>query len=73
MLQGRAIYEIIEDIGDKEVAVLTDLDPKGRELYSRLKNILSRRGVKINNRLRELLFRTKLRHIEGLATYLKNS
>jgi len=50
--------------------LLTDLDGEGRKLYHKLSRDLQKHGVKVNNKLRELLFKAKLSHIEGLATYL---
>ncbi len=50
----------------KEVIILTDLDKKGRLLYIKLLRIFQRLGVRVNNKPRELLFRTKLRQVEGL-------
>lgn len=73
MLEGKPLYEVIENIKEKEAAILTDLDTKGRELYSKLKRVLPRRGIKVNDKLRKMLFRTKLRHIEGLANYLERN
>ena len=64
------LFETIESIDDKEVVLLTDLDAEGKKLYSSLKRQLDRRGVRIDNTLRDLLFKTKLSHIEGLAHYL---
>ena len=67
------LYAVVEEVAAKakEVAILTDLDDKGRELYHTLSVGLQRHGVKINNRLREFLFKTKLSHVEGLSTYLE--
>jgi len=70
----KPLYAIVEEVAasEKEVVVLTDLDKEGRKLYARLASDLQQRGVTIHNELRELLFRTKLRQIEGLQTYLRN-
>lgn len=65
------LYSLIESIEDKEVVLLVDLDKAGRKLYSNLKKGFSRRGVRVNDRLRELLFRTPVRQIEGLYNYLE--
>lgn len=67
------LYGVVEDIDDEEIILLTDLDEHGRQLYTRLYTDLTRRGVRVNNRLRHLLFRTPVRHIEGLASYLENA
>ena len=67
------LFETIESIEDKEVVLLTDLDAEGKKLYSNLKRQLDRRGVRIDNKLRNLLFKTKLSHIEGLSHYIKKN
>jgi len=68
------LYKNIEHISNnfKEVIILTDLDPEGRKLFSRLNSRLQERGVKVDNSFREFLFKeTKLRQIEGILTYLQ--
>lgn len=69
----KPLYAVVEEIASKakEVIILTDLDPKGKELYARLSKDLQKHGVKIDNAFREFLFKeTKLRQIEGLVHYL---
>ena len=70
-LKNRPLFEIIENINEKEIIILTDLDLEGKKLFNKLRYNLQRRGIKLNNNIRNLLFKTKLRHIEGLNTYLK--
>ena len=68
------LYKLVENIRAKEVLILTDLDSEGRKIYSELQKQLSARGIRINNHLRKLLFKTEIRQIEGLAKYMeKNS
>lgn len=69
----KPLYAVIEDIinSQKECILLLDLDKKGRELYARISSKLKQFGVKIDNRFREFLFRTKLRQIEGITKYLE--
>ena len=70
----KPLYAVVEEAAGKsrECAILTDLDRKGRELYSRLRQELQKHGVKIDDKLRKFLFKeTKLRQIEGLGSYLK--
>lgn len=69
----KPLFAAVEDIvvAEKEVVLLTDLDDEGKKLYHKLSVDLQRHGVKINNKLREFLFKTKLRHIEGLTRYLQ--
>lgn len=68
----KAIYKLVEEISDKEVIILTDLDKEGKKLYSKLNHELNQRGIYINNKLRHFLFKnTKLRQIEGMDSYLE--
>ena len=70
------MFEIIENIADnhKECAILTDLDNEGKKLFGKLNSGLSSHGVRVNNKFREFLFKkTKLRQIEGIDTYIRNS
>lgn len=79
VLHGRAFYKKIEEIltmtskFGKEVIILTDLDRKGKQFYTAIKKELTREGIKINDRLRELLFKEKISHIEGLATFIEHA
>ncbi|MFH1637620.1 MAG: toprim domain-containing protein [Candidatus Woesearchaeota archaeon] len=65
------LFSLIESIEDKEVVLLVDLDKEGKSLYSKLKKDLVRRGVRVNDKLREMLFRTPVRQVEGLYNYLE--
>ncbi len=57
----------IEKIDHKEVIILTDLDQAGKKLYAILKTNLQRRGIKIDNKFREFLFKkTKISSIESI-------
>lgn len=71
-LSKTPLYKVIETAAEKakEVVILTDMDRKGKELYHRLFVGLQKHGVKVNNKLRELLFRAKVSHVEGLDTIL---
>ena len=72
-LSKEPLFQMVEEISSSndECIILTDLDKKGRELYGKLSSDLQKNGVKINNKLREFLFRnTKLRQIEGITSYL---
>ena len=73
-LNKKPLYQIVEEISsdNDECIILTDLDKKGKELYGRLNSDLQRRGVKINNKLRDFLFKnTKIRQIEGIKADLE--
>jgi len=68
-LSKKPLFAVVEQISDscRECAILTDLDKKGKELYGKLSSDLQLRGVRINNKLRNFLFRkTKIRQIEGI-------
>ena len=74
-LNKNPLFQIVEDISNStnECIILTDLDKKGKEIYGKLNSNLQKHGVKINNKLREFLFKhTKLRQIEGIDSYLEN-
>jgi len=73
-LNQKPLFQIIEEVSssNSECVILTDLDRKGKELFGKLNSGLQQKGIKINNTLRDFLFRsTKLRQIEGLASYLE--
>ncbi len=66
----KSLFEVVEEVSSKakECVILTDLDKKGKYLYSRLRQDLQKHGVKVDNSFRNFLFReTKLRQIEGLS------
>ena len=69
----KPLFAVVEEVAGKtdEVVLLTDLDEEGKKLYHELFVNLQKHGVKVDNRLRELLFRTDLRNIEGLPSYLE--
>jgi len=71
VMKGRPLYKIFEDIKAEEVVLLVDLDKEGKEIYGKLKRGLHAQGIKTNEKLRNILFRTNLRQIEGLPHYLE--
>lgn len=71
-LSKKPIFQIVEEIANssRECIILTDLDSEGKELYSKLNSALQKYGVKVENKLRDFLFKgTRLRQIEGIYTY----
>lgn len=73
IILDRALYEIIEMVSDKfdSVIILTDLDKAGRKLYSQLASEFGKRGIFIEDKYREFLFKkTSLTQIEGLTHYV---
>jgi 5S rRNA maturation endonuclease (ribonuclease M5) len=71
----KPLYAVVEEVASKtkEVVLLTDLDEEGKKLYHQLARDLQKHKVKINNKLREFLFTTELRQVEGLAHYLESA
>ena len=72
-LSKKPLFQIVEEVADcnDECIILTDLDKKGKEIYGKLNSDLQKNGVKIDNKLREFLFKhTKLRQIEGIDGFL---
>lgn len=63
---NKPLYAIVESIDNETIVLLTDLDAEGRKLYHKLKSSFSSRGVKIDDTLRRLLFKSKVRNIEAL-------
>lgn len=75
IILNKPLFEIVELVAEKtkECVILTDLDYEGKKLYSLLAEDLQHHGVKIDNSLRNFLFKeTQLRQIEGLCTYFAN-
>jgi len=72
MTLKKPLYAVIEDIvnSGKECIILTDLDKQGKKIYARISSKLKQFGVKIDNSFRNFLFKTKLRQIEGIISYL---
>jgi 5S rRNA maturation endonuclease (ribonuclease M5) len=69
---NKPLYSIVEQLQEEEeLLILTDLDDHGRKLYKYFYGELTRRGVRVNNRLRLMIFQTPVRHIEGLAHFLE--
>lgn len=76
ILSKKPLYAIVEEIAakTKNVAILTDLDEKGKELFARLRTNLQKYGMHIDHTFREFLFKkTNISHIEGLETYIQNN
>ncbi len=75
IILSKPLYAVVEIVVEKtkEVIILTDLDKEGKLLFAKLNSDLQSKGVTVRNRLRELLFKTQLRQIEGLDNYLKRN
>lgn len=72
-LSKEPLFSIVEQIDDKEVIILTDFDKEGKKLYQSLKHDLQEKGVKIDDKLRRILSKSKITHIEGLTKYLNKT
>ena len=75
-INKRPLYKVVEETAavHREVMILTDLDKTGKKLYRYLNSGLQMQGVRVDNSLRNYLFKfTKLRQIEGLRTYLQHA
>lgn len=74
VLSKKPLYIVVEKVVEvaKECAILTDLDAKGKQLYSRLAKDLKKFGIRVDDRFRNYLYKqTALRQIEGLPHYVE--
>jgi len=71
---SKSICEKIEEISGKakEVVIMTDIDKEGKKIYFLMKKAFSQMNVRINNRIRELLIKLKISHVEGLDSFICN-
>lgn len=71
---GKSISEKIEDISEKhrEVVILTDIDKEGKKIYFLMKKAFPQMNARINNRIRDLLIKLKVSHVEGLDSFINN-
>jgi 5S rRNA maturation endonuclease (ribonuclease M5) len=70
-LTGKPLYAVVESFEKgSTVQILTDLDCEGKKLFSTLRAGLTQRGIHIDNELRDALFTTDVRQVEGLSAYL---
>ena len=77
VLNGKDIWNRLEQTiakhPGKEALILTDFDKKGKELYGKIAKNLERLGVNVNKEYREFFQKkTKLSHVEGLVSYVRN-
>ncbi|UCD20712.1 MAG: toprim domain-containing protein [archaeon] len=66
------IIGILEKRKEKSCIILTDFDYEGKKLYHILKRNLNRNRIKVEDKIRHLLLKDKISHIEGLATFIEN-
>ena len=73
-LSKKPLFQTIEDIAPvKEIIILPDFDKAGKKLYGKLSKLCKQNKIKVDNSFREFLLKTKLSHIEGISTYIKNN
>ncbi|MBI2175958.1 hypothetical protein HYU40_01235 [Candidatus Woesearchaeota archaeon] len=76
VLNKKPLFAVAEQLAAnyKSAVILTDLDAEGKKLYGKMNTLLQQLGVKIDNRLRNFLFKsTRLRQIEGIGRLLNES
>lgn len=68
-----SVYLFCERIAKEyeRVVILTDLDSEGKKLHAMMKECFSHMGIFVDEKPRELLFKTGLRQVEGLGRYKK--
>ena len=65
------IEQLMNGLHKKESCViLTDLDKKGEEYYNMLKKELMENGFKVDDKVREILTKLMISHIEGLSSFV---
>lgn len=71
---NKGIYETTEELKEREVLVLTDFDPEGREIAKKLNLILQSLGFRVDKETRRkvgfMLTKLKIRKIEELRSVL---
>ncbi len=66
------IDDLIKQLQNKEhCVILTDLDKKGKAYYKMIRKELENHGLRPNSRMREILERSRVSHIEGLDKFLE--
>lgn len=74
VLNKTPLFVVAEAVAQNHstAVILTDLDAEGRKLYGKLSTLLQRLGIKIDNSLRNFLFKsTQLRQMEGLSKIIQ--
>ena len=73
-LNQKPLFVVAEAVASDymAVAILTDLDSEGKKLYGKLSALLQQLGVKVDNKMRNFLFKsTRLRQIEGIQSLIQ--
>jgi len=71
---NKPLFQIVEEVAkdNTDVIILTDLDKEGKKIFEALSQGFHKFGVRMHNKPRDQLFKTSLRQIEGIDTYIKN-
>jgi len=75
LIHGKPFYktiDVIEKRKPKKCIILTDFDKKGKQFYHIFKKVLVRKGIRIDDKLRKIMLKERISHIEGLATFIQN-
>lgn len=67
---NKPLFVVIESVDSQRIIILTDLDAEGLKLYNTLKSGLVSRGVIVDDKLRKLILRSKVRYIESLSGFI---
>lgn len=66
------LEEISKEISKRDkVCILTDFDKKGKQLYMYMKGICQELGFHLDSRLRGILIKAGISHIEGLDSFME--
>ncbi len=66
------LEQIAEEIGKRDkVCILTDFDKKGKKMYLYIKPICQELGFHLDSRLRGILIKAGVSHIEGLNSFME--
>lgn len=69
----KPLFKIVEEVEEKnvdEIIILTDLDSYGKKLYKYFYDELNKRGIRVDNKLRQMLSFTNINQIEGLVRFI---
>ncbi len=72
-LKGRKFHDVAEYLSEnfKGVVLLTDFDPEGEGIFSKLSRILKRYGLKVDGSFREELRQTGVKFVEKITEELR--
>ena len=68
-LKGKRFYDIVEQVEFTDLCILLfDLDKQGEKIFQKLKSMLMREGIPVNETFREYLKNFDIKEIEELST-----